>query len=673
MPSAPRADHAAFWGLMKDGKPIAPRSYSNGKSQQQVVGEILDAFKKGATDVFFHANLGSGKSIVALMVIANMGRGLVVVPTKNLQDQYQADYEGRLSVMNPRTGRPMKIRVVKGRDGFQCTYHGRSAASGDLVCTKEAPPNTPRYRIASECPDWSPLYSREMVDQLQEKVFLGDEVARDVEFQGDLDAGVDYEGIFGPFSFVPRGKVCPYFAQYDHFLRADAIILNQAKWMAETNLGRKPRLDVEIFDECDHLLDTLVDSVTITAFQLEKLQRQFTQPRAYLTEGKRDALTLKEKKMVAFLQEARKELATEPEKEEEVPVPVNLLETLITIYNGMEENDEAAKIAGQLKRVLEYQDVSLCIRKNSAYYFTIGEPKRILGDLLARSGRKRLWMSATLQDPAILREVYGFMRPVIVQGETAYQGDLKLCLPEPEIEQEVGAVEMNFERWYGRNGHEAGMQATRDQFMRNLAWIRKHVEGPTAYLIHGKAYLESIEKESKDARAVLKLLTEEREDDDTLQKFIRGEVREIASTRMNRGVDLKGDLCRDIVIFKFPIPDVSDPRFRAIHKNFVEKFGPDIGDGMFWKYAKDCARRTLLQQIGRGLRAPDDWVRVWSTDAKVIKYLLKEFPDKKVVQVVRYGLTKRRASASKQAVDEKDSNVSAQRAQSESQGVTLRT
>jgi Rad3-related DNA helicase len=104
---------------------------------------------------------------------------------------------------------------------------------------------------------------------------------------------------------------------------------------------------------------------------------------------------------------------------------------------------------------------------------------------------------------------------------------------------------------------------------------------------------------------------------------------------MNRGVDLKGDLCRDLVLVKFPLPDISDPKLQAIKRKFCGKYGPEIGEGAFWRYARDCARRTLLQQVGRGLRAPDDWVRVWTTDEAVLDFLRARFPDKSIVTEVR--------------------------------------
>lgn len=619
----------AWWGLETSaGKPLPPRRYSNGLSQRDAVTDVVRAFRDGASDVFFHANLGSGKSLVALHVIANMGRGLVVVPTKNLQDQYADDYEGKYVIRSPRTKRPLSIRVMKGRGNFECSHHKKSAASPDLVCTKELPSGTPRWRLAAQCPDWSPVYKGEVAQRLTEKVFLGDEAAQDVEFQNDMENAAPYDAVFHEHVWVARGNPCPYFAQYDFFRSADAIVLNQAKWQAETALGRKPRLDVEVFDEADHFLDSLGSTVEVTVQEIDGLLRRWVLAKR-LPDELKPKVGAREKAAQARLQLARKELNDHATLGEVEP-PVDLLETLARLYENMDGDEAAARRAGELRDLLAHPDALYCTKHETGYHLAVGEPSAILRSFLAKSGPRRLWMSATLPDPAILRDVYGFRNPVVIQGETAYQGRLYVCTPDDESFLQAGPVPVRWEEWYGPRSADL-----RAGFDRALAFIKKHAKGPTAYVIHGKGYLESIAEESAAARHVLKLLAKERESDATLERFLRGEDREIASTRMNRGVDFKGDLCRDLVLVKLPLPDISDPKLQAIRKKFREKYGEKAGDGAFWRYARDCARRTLLQQVGRGLRAPDDWVRVWTTDAAILEFLRHRFPDKGIVTEVR--------------------------------------
>lgn len=615
-----------FWGLeTAAGRPLPPRRYTHGLTQLDAVADIVRAFNDGASDVFFHANLGSGKSLIALHVIANMGRGLVVVPTKNLQDQYAEDYEGKLVIRHARSQRPVAIRVMKGRNNFHCDHHGRSAASSDLVCTKELPPSVPRWRLASQCPDWSPVYKKEIADGLAEKVFMHDEAAQDQAFQADIEQGAGYDAIFNEHVYVPRGNPCPYFAQYDYYQSADALVMNQAKWQAETALGRKPRLDVEVFDEADHFLDSLGQTVEVGLKEIDIVLRAFMQfKRLGLEAGGK--LTRKDQLVQAQLQKARKAL-NDHETLGDVEPPIDFLETMARLYENM-DGDEPARKAGAIRDVLEHPDAVFCIKEPERYLLTVGEPRVILRSFLNKSGPKRLWMSATLQDPAILREVYGFRDPVVIRGEVAYQGRMFVCTPEDGAEGHP--VPIRWEKWYGTDGAHL-----REGFVKALTFIRKHAKGPTAYVVHGKGYVESVSEESVAARHVLKLLKKERESDEALARFMSGEDKEIASTRMNRGVDFKGDICRDLVLIKYPIPDISDPKFQAVRKKFREKYGEQVGDGVFWRYVRDCARRTLLQQVGRGMRASDDWVRVWTTDEQVLQHLTHRFPDKGVVTHVK--------------------------------------
>ncbi|GEM_PF-4360554 len=624
------AQERAFWGLeTAEGRKLGPRRYSNGSSQLDVVADVVRAFDEGASDVFFHANLGSGKSLVALHVIANMGRGIVVVPTKNLQDQYADDYEGRYVIRHARKGRLMRIRVMKGRKNFSCSFHGKSAASPDLVCTKELPSATPRWRSALKCPDWSPVLRAESAEKLTEKTFLHDGAEAEWAFQQEVgEHAQPYEGLFHEHVFVPRGSPCPYFAQYAAYRDADAIVMNQAKWEAETTLGRKPRLDVEVFDEADHFLDSLGSTVEITEHEIDTLLRRFVSLSKKARHDPDAKPTVRDKAIVAELQEARKALADKTVLGDVEP-PVAVMAAVARVYESM-EGDEPARRAGQIRDALEHPEALVCAKKEDRFLVAVGEPQVILRSLLAKSGPRRLWMSATLQDPAILRDVYGFRNPVVVQGETAYQGKVLLCTPDDESLRDAGPVPVRWEAWYGPGG-----QPLREGFDRALSFIQRHAKGPTAYVVHGKGYLESIAGWSAAAKKVVRLLEKERESDETLERFLAGETSEIASTRMNRGVDLKGDLCRDLVLIKFPLPDVSDPKLQAIKRKFCDKYGPEVGEGAFWRYARDCARRTLLQQVGRGLRAPDDWVRVWTTDQAVLDFLRARFPDKSVVTEVR--------------------------------------
>lgn len=85
------------------------------------------------------------------------------------------------------------------------------------------------------------------------------------------------------------------------------------------------------------------------------------------------------------------------------------------------------------------------------------------------------------------------------------------------------------------------------------------------------------------------------------------------STKMDRGVDLKDDKCRSIILLKYPIPNISDVFLKVLRKQ--------VGTQKFWDYVDDMADRDMLQQCGRAIRNKDDWCKVYSPDKKVIDKL----------------------------------------------------
>src|SRR3989344_8704415 len=87
------------WSLhTENGKLLAPLRYSNGKTQEDVVREILAAIHGGHKLIFVHGVCGTGKSAIALHVAAALGNASIVVPVKMLQQQYAHDYSEQLHI-----------------------------------------------------------------------------------------------------------------------------------------------------------------------------------------------------------------------------------------------------------------------------------------------------------------------------------------------------------------------------------------------------------------------------------------------------------------------------------------------------------------------------------------------------------------------------------------------
>ena len=105
-----------FWDLNEQDNKIKPLLFSNGKTQEDVVKEIVNLIESGKKVIFLHGVCGSGKSAIALNVARSLnGKAAVVVPLKNLQRQYEQDYLGK-KYLNSLTGRKIKIAMITGRD-----------------------------------------------------------------------------------------------------------------------------------------------------------------------------------------------------------------------------------------------------------------------------------------------------------------------------------------------------------------------------------------------------------------------------------------------------------------------------------------------------------------------------------------------------------------------------
>jgi len=100
------------------------------------------------------------------------------------------------------------------------------------------------------------------------------------------------------------------------------------------------------------------------------------------------------------------------------------------------------------------------------------------------------------------------------------------------------------------------------------------------------------------------------------------------STKTDRGIDLKDDMCRSIVIMKYPYPNTQDVVFSTMRKL--------LGEDAFWAYLRDIADRNLIQQCGRAVRHQNDWCEIYTLDGEVLrrlprlwrgKYIIKETLD----------------------------------------------
>ncbi|MFW6233178.1 MAG: DEAD/DEAH box helicase family protein [Nanoarchaeota archaeon] len=288
------------WSLYNQNNFLKPLKFSNGKTQEDVVNEVKELIDKGNKIIFIHGICGTGKSALALHLAKDIGKASVVVPIKNLQEQYKRDYEKDKYVLKENNEK-LKISVITGRNNHKCKFledkdsfipkikreinskihdifeeskkdikKDLSAENSDIPCKIEIKEknwnkikqylkqnkrinsrdfnnikDVKRASIAWVCPYWSPA--------LPEKY----------ELKSNEITKKQFKTLNGNFVYHKRKPGCSFYEQFDSYSDSDVIVFNSLKYKIETEIGRKPKTEIEIIDECDEFLDSFANQKNI--------------------------------------------------------------------------------------------------------------------------------------------------------------------------------------------------------------------------------------------------------------------------------------------------------------------------------------------------------------------------------------------------------------------------
>jgi len=559
------------WGFVdSDTLPLPPYVYSNGKNQSDVVNEIIEKFDDHDM-IFLRGGVGTGKSPIALHVIGYYGKGIISTPTKILEHQYKNDYGKKGSnriLLSNRTKLP--INFLMGRSNFICDMTGRHCSYYNLVCTRRILGNESRYSVASQCPGWSPVYEPQWAPR---------------PLNASHEA-IDYVSINGLKTFYLAGNPCSYYNQFLHFTNPGAIIMNSAKWEVETWMGRKPQVPVEIIDEGDEYLDSLDYETTIPEQFFSRIAKQYAKPH-YNEE--RDVSKLEEIqtqfyeviKNYGMIGYDRSLISSEP--------LLSFLRNFVKLFSTITPTDAIMKKTSKINFILD--------NKNNAWAKTFLKPRRIVLflpdfkktlDALAKRSGKLLFMSATTHSRKSFGNIFKIENPVIVDAENKFPGVLRI-MKTPFFTERV-----TFKKWNSS-------KEFRNKYWDTLDKIIVHSSKPCLIQVHARHYLPP------------KYQPSPRQKSETRWNF--GDKDVFFSTKLDRGIDLKDDLCRSIVLLKYPMPDISDVVLKTMRMF--------LGEKPFWEYINDIANRNMVQQCGRAIRHKDDWCEVYSPDPIVLSKLPK--------------------------------------------------
>lgn len=601
-----------------DGEEMKPLAFSNGKTQADIVKEILKAIEEGNKMIFIKGVCGSGKSAMALNLARHFKKTSIVVPIKSLQEQYETDYTKNHFILK-QDKKPLKIAVIKGRNNFRCPFNSERADDQELPCTIELrEKNTEkllsyiegnpevnkedfstasdirRMNIGPTCPYWAPIMPAEI----------------NPKGLGDVKK-IKYEAICGKeFALFQRKKGCQWTDQYEAYANADVLIFNSMKYQIETMLGRKPKTDLDIIDECDEFLDSFSSERKLNLDRLQSaisgLMPKDQEKRTALKDlihklneilfspELTDIKKLKDSQIIGLMEFALENpnLAEDEENHyyntlvEIARSFENLLDETYISVQQMESDESQSKLfSRKIKQPVIVNIVSINLAQK-------------LKELIEQNN-VLVMMSGTLHSEKVLKDIFGLEDFKIIEAETEMPG--KIHLQRTGLERNCSFA--NFK----------GGTVTRNQYLKILDMCMANAKPPT--LVHVSAFKDLPSEQENRALMLDNLITQERlkeiqsRGNSAVDDFTNKELDILFTTKCSRGVDFPGDKCNSIVVTRFPYPNIQGLFWKILKKEQPEKF---------MEFYMDKARRELIQKVARGVRFKGDKVDLWSPDNRVL-------------------------------------------------------
>ncbi len=634
-----------MWSLYHEKNFLEPLKFSNGKTQEDIVKEVLDSVKEGYRIIFIKGVCGTGKSAVALNIAKEIGKTCIVVPGKTLQSQYKEDYENKKYLIK-KNGERLKISIITGRNNHKCkflemanapifkeernlklneifmkrennTEKDTSADNPYIPCKIEIKEknwyrikeylkqnnnidptdfldikDVKRNSIAPVCPYWCPVFP--------DKFELGGK-----SFEGIKKR--NYAGLKGvKFNLYQRVHGCKFYEQFNSYIDSDVLVFNSLKYKLESSMNRKPETEAEIIDECDEFLDSFSNQRTIN---LDRLQNSLNQ---IVLESENSELiirqisrTIEEIKDNPRIQHSVSSKDIIPLKETEIYDLFKLiLDNNEFLYDIDDESYlfEVAETARMFDEFFNETYLTFNKKENNliAEVVTINLAKR-LREMLDKN-KIIIMMSGTIHSENILKNIFGLDKFKILEAETEQQGRI-------EVKRTGLEKDCKYENFINGN-------VSRKEYLKALDRCIEVSKKPT--LVHINSFFDlPSENEIKEfdlkvsiSREKLKEIQYDDKTDEHVKKFKKKEIDVLFSTKCTRGIDFPGEQCNSIIFTKYPNPDVKSPFW-----NILKKTNPNN----YWDFYKDKATRELLQRIYRGLRFKEDHVYLLSPDERVLR------------------------------------------------------
>lgn len=445
--------------------------------------------------------------------------------------------------------------------------------------------------------------------------------------------------------------VCPYYGQFYSYIFSDVIVMNSAKWYLETMIGRKPITNMEIFDEGDYWLDNQAVEIEFLRSSIDRIIPIDNRTQRM----KKDTLALFDLTFRDIKSKSEEQMKTKNisivDASTYKNLFINLQSTLNEFKKYMDDNDAIDKKLVDIATVIKYADRASISYKEGKRDETkiikvfIPYPDKLLKELFDKSSKNIILTSGTIHTNFVLSNLFGINNDnyivELIYGRKESPGKLRCIKPKD------GLLKVTHTAWQSpqfREYYYKRLNYILDNLKIHIDKItNKPGEGKIIVLTPAKKYTEGIENRIdvfidfargiQDEDDIRKMINTNLSDymSNTLEDVrkikpadiqldgdvLRTNQQIIISTRMIRGVDLKDDKCRAVVMTKWPISDISAGYNQALRKRF--------GDNTFWRIMHDKAEREAIQYVCRGLRHELDWEYFSSPDSMAFDNVFRLF------------------------------------------------
>ena len=577
------------WDVSIDGVPVEPRKFSNGKTQKDVVCEIVSAWASGKKSVVLESAPGSGKTPVIISAVMNHRAlygsdsdvGLAVVPTIPLAHQWGSyDFEdGRNRVSRAR------IKVLLGKGNFKCLLKPDLKADNDsLPCNK---PGSYADKLRA-----CPYFARPMPKHLFEKLstFF------------DMEEVGEYVNAKGQKMVVYRRSrgVCPYHKQYIDMLKADIVVVTDAKFRLDHETGLLPGATYKVFDEADEYFFKKIPKFVFKADEIRAVRsliREY-EPR----DEEEEELKIKLVREFTALLNAFKRIRSEEEFHDFLYELKNVLNAACAL-EGVCDDETVASLMSRIDEA-----TSVLTQHSSGLHFS----RLGLGEVVATALDTKAFLHAHLR-MYVGRDNYALyasgtfpdrekMSSLFLDVDAWVSGEVKLpgvvYIPPKNV---FGSFSIDVSGRRLRNDPQH-MDEVVNAFFRVLVFMRSIVS-PRLIYVHSKYFIEAFMKRFQNMNIVF----DKHGTDDYLAKLRDGALEEVASTRAGRGIDLPN--VHGIIFTKAPYPDLGDPFWVVL---FRER--PRLAETLY----RLITMWNTYQILARALRNEGAWAVVDSPDNRVL-------------------------------------------------------